>query len=217
VARTRSCLDPAAIPAAFGARLPSWVAAELAGTPARLATAQARVRLACRLAERNHREGTGGPFAALVSRVGTGELVAVGVNLVLATGLSALHAEVVAVSLAQVALGTWDLGGGARLELCVNWQPCAMCYGAVLWSGVHRLLLGGDGAEVEALTGFDEGPMRPDWREQLVRRGVAVRTNVLREEALAVLRRYGERTDTTLYNGRRPAPPGGGAAGVPAR
>lgn len=163
-----------------------------------------RMRLVHRLADRNHRENTGGPFAAVVSDAGTGEILSVGVNLVLAFDLSCLHAEVVAISLAQARLGTWDLGS-RRLELAVNWRPCAMCYGATLWSGVTRLVVAGEGDILEELTGFDEGPMRDDWKEQFTRRGIDVRTDVLRDEAIAVFRAYGERSDTTVYNGRRDA------------
>ncbi|MET7427148.1 nucleoside deaminase [Dactylosporangium sp. NPDC005555] len=161
------------------------------------------MRVAHRLAGRNHREGTGGPFAAVVSVAGTGEIIAVGVNLVLASGLSGMHAVVVAQSLSQAHLGTWNLGGPGSdpVELAVNWRPCAMCYGAVLWSGIARLVIAGAGDEVEHLTGFDEGPMRPAWKEQLHARGVEVHTDVLRDEALATFREYGARDDAVVYNG----------------
>jgi tRNA(Arg) A34 adenosine deaminase TadA len=98
-----------------------------------------------------------------------------------------------------------DLGGPASTpaELAVNWRPCALCYGAVLWSGIERLVIAGEGDEIEDLTGFDEGPMRADWKEQFAQRGIEVRTNVLRDQALAVFRAYGERTDATVYNGRQ--------------
>ncbi|MEV0395195.1 nucleoside deaminase [Polymorphospora rubra] len=198
-------MDTDTIPTIFGARLPGWVTDEIADDPPVLADVEERMRLVLRLADRNHREGTGGPFAALVTDAETGRILSVGVNLVLAADLSALHAEIVAISLAQTRFGTWDLGGlaGIRTELTVNWRPCAMCYGATVWSGVGRLTIAGEGDEVEHLTGFDEGPIRDDWQEQLVKRGIDVRTDVLRDEALAVFRAYGERTDTTVYNGRR--------------
>jgi tRNA(Arg) A34 adenosine deaminase TadA len=189
----------------FAAQLPEWVAGELAGTPDRLPDVEDRMRLVHRLADRNHREGTGGPFAAAVSDTATGEILSVGVNLVLATNLSTMHAEVVALCLAQARLRTWDLGGpgSTPVELTVNWRPCAMCYGAVLWSGIERLVIAGEGDEIEQLTGFDEGPMRADWKEQFRLRGIEVRTDVLREQALAVFRAYGQRTDATVYNSRR--------------
>jgi tRNA(Arg) A34 adenosine deaminase TadA len=198
-------MDLTTVPTSFGAQLPDWVADEVAAVPPALPTIEDRMRLVHRLAERNHREGTGGPFAAAVADASTGVLLSVGVNLVLATNLSSMHAEVVALSLAQARRGTWDLGGPASTptELAVNWRPCAMCYGAVLWSGIERLVIAGEGDEIEELTGFDEGPMRADWKEQFAQRGIQVRTNVLRDQALAVFRAYGERTDTTVYNGRQ--------------
>ena len=187
----------------FEACLPEWVADEIAAVDPYLADVEDRMRLVHRLARRNVREGTGGPFAAAVADPITGETLSVGVNLVLATGLSGMHAEVVALCLAQARAGTWDLGGPDRppVELAVNWRPCAMCYGAVLWSGIVSLVIAGEGDELEQLTGFDEGPMRADWQEQLLARGVQVRTDVLRDEALATFREYGERTDVIVYNG----------------
>ncbi|MEW1719094.1 nucleoside deaminase [Streptomyces sp. NPDC093109] len=197
-------MDTSALATSFGARLPDWVLSELAGVPEVLPTDEDRIRLANRLAERNHREDTGGPFAALVVDSATGRLVSAGVNLVLSSGLSSTHAEVVALSLAQTRLSTWNLGapGAPELELVVNWRPCVMCYGAAMWSGVRRLLIAGDGPEVEALTGFDEGPMREDWAEQFGERGIRVDRGVLRDEAIEVFREYGAREDAVVYNAR---------------
>ena len=188
---------------AFGAELPAWVDDEVEAVRGELGTDEGRMRLLNHLAERNVAEGSGGPFSALAVRAGSGEVVAAGVNLVLASGFSSMHAEVVTISLTQARLGTWDLGAEADpLELWVNWRPCAMCYGATLWSGVRALVIPGHGPELEALTGFDEGPVRDDWAEQLEARGIRVRSGVLREEAVAVFERYGANTDKTVYNAR---------------
>jgi tRNA(Arg) A34 adenosine deaminase TadA len=196
-------MDTSQLATAFGATLPMWVLAEVAEDDATIPAVHDRMRLVHRLADRNHREHTGGPFAALVADADTGEILSVGVNLVLATNLSSVHAEVVAISLAQTRLGVWDLGSGHRpAELVVNWRPCAMCYGAAMWSGIERLVIAGEGDEVEELTGFDEGPMREDWKEQFAARGIAVVTDVLREDALRTFAEYGARTDTTVYNAR---------------
>jgi tRNA(Arg) A34 adenosine deaminase TadA len=195
------------IATSYGANLPRWVVDELGDSPEHLATAEDRMRLVHRLARRNFAEGTGGPFAALVVESGTGAIVSAGVNLVLASGLSAAHAEVVALSLAQTRCGGWDLGasGEPARELVVNWRPCAQCYGAVLWSGVKRLVIAGQGEELERLTRFDEGPVRDDWAEQLQARGIDVQTDVLRDEAVRTFSAYGEsvsRGDVVVYNAR---------------
>jgi tRNA(Arg) A34 adenosine deaminase TadA len=189
----------------FGAQLPGWVADEIAADPTHLATDEERMRLVHRLANRNHVEDTGGPFAAIVVAGSTGEILSVGVNLVLASGLSSMHAEVVALGLAQARVGTWDLAnsGHAPVELIVNWRPCVMCYGATMWAGIERLVIAGEGDIVETLTGFDEGPMREDWKQQFADRGIEVVTDVLREQALDTFRNYGARADAVVYNGRR--------------
>ncbi|WP_353827062.1 nucleoside deaminase [Agromyces sp. SYSU T0242] len=187
----------------FSAALPEWLAAELPRLAARpLPDDDERMALAIALADRNWREGSGGPFAALVVDPATGALVSAGVNLVLSSGLSSLHAEVTAISLAQRRLGRWDLGAeGAELELVVNWATCVMCYGATMWSGVRRLVLAGHGEECERLTGFDEGPMPADWMGEFDRRGIRVHSGVRRDEAIEVFRAFGA-SDAVVYNAR---------------
>jgi tRNA(Arg) A34 adenosine deaminase TadA len=188
----------------YGATVPSWLTPVLAETPSALPDDVARMRFVHALADQNHQEGTGGPFAALVVESQTGTIVSAGVNLVLASGLSSAHAEVVALSLAQTRLAAWDLGdpAGPAHELVVNWRPCVMCYGAAMWSGITRLVIAGSGPELEQLTGFDEGPMAADWVEQFERRGIEVVQDVLRDEALAVFTAYGARDDVLVYNAR---------------
>lgn len=200
-----------ALPTRFSAELPAWVVSEVEDAGP-LVDDDARMALCHRLAARNPAEGCGGPFAALVVDSATGAVVSAGVNLVLASGLSVTHAEVVALSLAQVAVGGWDLGGDGApsRELVVNWRPCTQCYGALLWAGVRRLVIGGQGADVERLTGFDEGPVPDGWTDELRARGVEVVVDVQRERAIEIFTEYGHaarRGERVVYNGR-----GGGAA-----
>ncbi len=199
----------AALATHFTVALPDWVRAELDTLADRpLGSAEERMALVHELADRNWRAGNGGPFAAIVVDAASGALVSAGVNVVLSSGLSSTHAEVTALSLAQRRLGRWDLGAdGADLELLVNWRPCVMCYGATMWSGVRRLTIAGDGPECEDLTGFDEGPMHPDWVGEFERRGIRVTTGLLRDEALAVFRAYGA-SDALVYNARGSVEPG---------
>lgn len=190
------------IATSFTMTLPAWLADEADSLPAVLPTLEERMALVNRLADRNWREGNGGPFAAIVVDDATGELVSAGVNVVLSTGKSSGHAEVMALGLAQQRLGRWDLGAeGANLSLVVNWRPCVQCYGATMWSGVRSLVVAGAGPELEELTGFDEGPMVADWAEQFEARGIRVTQDVGREEALEVYRAYGA-SDALVYNAR---------------
>lgn len=195
--------DTTSLVTAFAAALPDWVLPFVNGYDGPTGTVEERMALVHALADRNHVAGNGGPFAAVVADPTTGEIVSIGVNVVLSSGLSSAHAEVTAISLAQVGLGSWDLATvRPGLELAVNWRPCAMCLGAVLWSGVHRLVIAGDGPDMERLTGFDEGPVVPDWAEQLHRRGIEVEQDVLRDAAIATYTAY-SRTRALVYNPRR--------------
>ena len=185
----------------FTVTLPDWAEAELRALPGRLPTLEDRMRAVIRFSLLNFERGTGGPFAAGVFERDTGRCVVLGVNRVVPCGCSSAHAEVTALSLAQRLLGTFDLGqpGLPAHQLVVNWRPCAMCYGATLWSGVKSLVVAGSGPELEAITGFDEGPIHPQWRRELERRGLEVVDGLLREEALAVFRDFAA-SGALVYN-----------------
>ena len=187
--------------------LPAWIEDALRDVPEVLPEREDRMALVHALADRNFREGNGGPFAAIVVERDSGRLVSVGVNVVLASGVSSGHAEVTALGLAQTAIGAWDLGGEGQPahELVVNWRPCVQCYGATLWSGVRRLVVAGSGPELEEITTFDEGPMREDWAAAFEARGIEVVDGVRRDEALAVFHAYRAHVDegsVLVYNAR---------------
>jgi len=151
------------------------------------------MRLAVALARRNVLEATGGPFGAVVFETETGRVVSAGVNLVIARRNSVLHAEVVAIMLAEARAGAYSLAGGAGTrELVASCDPCAMCLGAVLWSGVGRLVTGASGEDAAAI-GFDEGPVFAESYAYLERRGIDVVRGVLRDEARGVLELYRDR------------------------
>jgi tRNA(Arg) A34 adenosine deaminase TadA len=181
-------------------RLPDWVAREVE-RHAGFDSPEQRMDLVVRLAESNARRGSGGPFAAAVFGLEDRALIAVGVNLVLASGFSVAHAEVVALSLAQQATGGFDLGAGpASRELVTSTEPCAMCLGAICWSGVRQIVCGARGEDAVQI-GFDEGPKPADWVSELRRRGIAVTRDVMRERAAQVLRSYRDCAGP-IYNAR---------------
>jgi len=184
--------------------LPDWlveVCAPLAGTP--LSSAEARMDFTIGLARRNVEEGTGGPFAAAVFDLSTKCLVAPGVNMVTSRLCSSAHAEIVALSMAQQRLGNYDLGapGMPRCELVSSTEPCAMCLGAVPWSGVRALTCGARGEDACAI-GMDEGSKPADWVGELERRGIAVTRDICRDDAADVLRAY-QASGGIIYNARQ--------------
>lgn len=180
--------------------LPSWVPASVSyGRECR--TDDERMRLAIRLARENVTHGTGGPFGAAVFERDSGRLVAVGVNGVVRLNNATAHAEMVALQLAQRRVVSYTLGGDGQPahELFTSCAPCAMCLGAVLWSGVTRLVCGAGRADAERID-FDEGPVFAESYAYLRARGIEIVTELLREEACAVLDEY-KAKGGVVYNG----------------
>lgn len=182
----------------FEVTLPAWVDAFVEAWKRPLESEADCMALAIALSAENVLHGTGGPFGAVVSDERSGQILGVGVNVVTAAGLSLAHAEMVALSLAQKTAGGWNLGDGATARLATSCEPCAMCYGALPWSGVKRVAWGARREDAEAC-GFDEGDKPADWREALEARGIATRADLMREEASAVLKKYA-RANGAIYH-----------------
>ena len=159
------------------------------------------MRLAIAVARRNVVAATGGPFGAAIFERDAGRIVSVGMNSVVRLAKSVLHAETFAFMAAQASLGSYTLAapGAPLYELFTSCEPCAMCLGAALWSGVKRIVCGATCEDVEAL-GFDEGPVFPESYRYLEARGVEFRRGVLRDDAREVLDLYRERGGV-IYNG----------------
>jgi tRNA(Arg) A34 adenosine deaminase TadA len=184
--------------------LPSWLEEILAGQDLVFPDHSERMRWVIELSRQNVEHGSGGPFAAAIFNSGSGKLLAAGVNRVEPLNCSPAHAEVMAIAFAQHDLQAWDLGkdAGNPAELVSSSQPCLMCLGATLWSGVTRLVYGATAADVTAILGFDEGPLPVAWIQELQKRGIAVEAGLLRAEAVAVLGLYTKKQGT-IYNSRK--------------
>ena len=184
--------------------LPEWIPDFLEDQPDFFLSTKERMKLVLGLTDRQIVEGTGGPFGAAVFELKSGRLIAVGVNLVVATGCSTAHAEVVALSLAQKAVGTHDLGaeGLPEFQIVVNAQMCAMCLGAVIWSGVREVCYAASSQEVELITGFDEGPLPTNIKGVLRQRGIRLKEGIMVEESKRLLEKY-VITGGLVYNATR--------------
>jgi tRNA(Arg) A34 adenosine deaminase TadA len=175
---------------------PSWLD-EVVDWERPLAGDEDRMGLAIELAARNVAEETGGPFGSVVVDAQDGRLLGVGMNRVLALGNSVLHAEVLAIIGAEERVGSFTLSERRR-ELYASCAPCAMCLGAIHWSGVARLVCAATREDAEAL-GFDEGPVFDESYRYLERDGIEVVHGVCRADAEAVMRDYLERGGP-IYN-----------------
>ncbi len=176
--------------------LPAWIHDGVDTTRA-YASDEDKVARAIELSRIIVEERSGGPFGAVVFGPDD-RVIAAGVNRVLPHSCSVAHAEIMAYMLAQQRTQRVRLNRDADdqpigpITLATSSQPCCQCYGATVWAGIDRLLVGARSEDVEELTEFDEGPLPADWIGELERRGIAVTRDVEREAARAVLRSYGE-------------------------
>lgn len=179
--------------------VPDWVSEFMLGHDAPIPELERRAGLVVELSRLNVERGSGGPFGAAVFDGSDGRLLAVGMNLVVAANCSAAHAEIVALAAAQQAVGSYDLGAEGRVcELVSSTEPCAMCLGAVPWSGVRRLVCCAR-EEDAARAGFDEGDKPSGWPGLFEARGIEVVRDVCRDKAAAVLMEYA-RSGGVIYN-----------------
>jgi tRNA(Arg) A34 adenosine deaminase TadA len=167
-------------------------------------TDEERMAFAIELAKRNVAEGTGGPFGCAIFErdleTGKTTLFSVGVNRVVPLNNSTLHGEMVAIQFAQSKLGCFSMrqaGGKVEYEMYTSCEPCCMCLGGTLWSGVSRVVCSATIQDALAI-GFDEGPVNDDSYEHLERAGIKVVKGVLQKEGAEVLQNYGK--NGLIYN-----------------
>jgi tRNA(Arg) A34 adenosine deaminase TadA len=159
-----------------------------------------KMALAVELSRQNVARGTGGPFGSAIFDISSGKLVSVGVNRVMPLHNSTAHGEMMAIMLAEQKIQSFSLSsdGGAR-ELFTSCEPCAMCLGGTLWSGVKRLVCAATADDARAI-GFDEGPVYDSSYAYLKDAGIEVVRLVQRDAANAVLQHY-VTGGGTIYNG----------------
>lgn len=179
---------------------PDWVD-EVVDWDRRYESDEERMRLAIAISRENVVRSSGGPFGAAIFESDSGVVVAVGMNSVVRLMNCTLHGEMVAFMMAQQCCGSFTLNAPEcpAHTLYTSCEPCAMCLGATLWSGVRRVVYGAAREDASQLN-FEEGPVFPESYAYLEARGIGITRNVLREEARAVLELY-RSTSGKIYNG----------------
>ena len=140
-----------------------------------------------------------GPFLAVVVDE-NGNIISKTANSVVSEGCSNNHAEMNAIKMAQKNLGTYDLSK-YNLSLYVTSEPCMMCIGGIMWSGIKAVYYGVPSKRVEEITGFDEG-FKPNWFEEFKNRGITVYGNIEVDAGEKVLYDY-VNTGKTAYKPER--------------
>lgn len=182
--------------------LPFWIEIFLSQSKEIFQSIDERMQLVIALSRLNIKHKTGGPFGAAIFDLKDGRLISIGVNQVEKINCSIMHAEILAIALAQKKIGYYDLGAQADIsyELVTSTEPCAMCLGATCWSGVKQVVCGARDEDARAI-GFVEGPKPENWVRSLEERGISIIKDVQREQAKAVLSDY-QKTGGLIYNSR---------------
>lgn len=128
-----------------------------------------------------------GPFVAAIYDENGNELIRT-CNSVVEESCSHNHAEINAIKNVERQLRTYDLSS-YNLSLYITAEPCMMCIGAIMWSGIKNVYYGVPSKTVEDITGFDEG-FKPDWIEEFKKRGITVYGNIVPELGVKALLDY---------------------------
>ncbi|HPJ30244.1 MAG TPA: nucleoside deaminase [Methanothrix sp.] len=106
--------------------------------------------LALEEARRGIENDDGGPFGAVIVRDGV--VISRAHNEVLKRNDPTAHAEILAIREASSILGRYDL---SDCEIYTTSEPCPMCFAAIFWARIKRLVYGTTREDV-ARIGFDD-------------------------------------------------------------
>lgn len=109
-------------------------------------------------------------------------------NSVVETQCALNHAEMNTLKLAFGKYKNYNLAP-YNLTLFVNAEPCIMCLGAIMWSGVNKIIFSVPSSEVERITGFDEG-FKPNWFEEMKKRNIKACGGIDEEYGKKILQYY---------------------------
>jgi tRNA(Arg) A34 adenosine deaminase TadA len=123
----------------------------------------------------------GGPFGACLVR--GGEVLAVAHNTVLQDLDPTCHGEINAIRLAARKLKNYDLSG---CEIYSTTEPCPMCFAAIHWARIGRLIYGTAIVDVARL-GFNELTLSNRQMQDLGRSPVAIYPGFLAGECRQLL------------------------------
>jgi tRNA(adenine34) deaminase len=151
-----------------------------------LSADEAFMRLAIEASRKAYEAGDV-PFGAAL--VKDGVLVRVSRNVQITSDDLMGHAEVALVREAARSSGREVLRGST---VYASGEPCAMCSGTMFWAGVSRVVFAATQSDIIEILGGMALPIRSASVLSGSTPPVRVEGPVLREEALAVLRRFGK-------------------------
>jgi len=147
---------------------------------------------AIQLAMQNVHSGRGGPFGAVI--VKDRSVIAEGANQVTSTSDPTAHAEVLAIRAACAKLKVFELQG---CEIYTSCEPCPMCLGAIYWARLSCIYFAGSAADASG-AGFDDSLIYREIAQPHTERTIPM-IQIMRDEAMAPFRAWGEKSDKIAY------------------
>src|ERR1700754_5132606 len=135
------------------------------------------MRIAIELSEYNVKQGTGGPFGAVI--VKDGMIVARSANRGVQLNDPTAHAEISVIRLACQELDTYNLTG---CEIYTSCEPCPMCLGAIYWARIDKVYYANTKADAASI-GFDDHAIYDELESPMDKRKLPF-VQILRDEAL---------------------------------
>lgn len=135
----------------------------------------------------------GGPFGACLVR--GDEVLAVAHNTVLKDLDPTCHGEINAIRVAAGKLKTYDLSG---CDIYSTTEPCPMCFAAIHWARIGRLIYGTAIGEVARL-GFNELTLGTGQMQALGRSPVAIYPGFLADECRQLLAEWARMPGRQVY------------------
>ena len=151
------------------------------------------MKLAIEEATGGIKSGDGGPFGAVI--VKSGEILASSHNTVLKNNDPTQHAEINVISLSSGKLDSYDLSG---CVLYSTTEPCPMCFSAIHWARIDRVVYGTNIEDVAKL-GFNELSIPVSKMKEQGPSSVEITPDFMRDECLELLSFWSTLPDRKVY------------------
>jgi len=133
------------------------------------------------------------PFGAVI--VCKGKVVSSAHNTVVGDKDPSAHAELNAIQAAGKKLKKVHFKGCTIYSTC---EPCPMCFSAIHWAGIERIVYGASIADAEAC-GFRELSISNKRMRSLGGAKLEIKGGVLRDECIKAMKKWKKRKDKRVY------------------
>ncbi|MBT8230149.1 MAG: nucleoside deaminase [Bacteroidia bacterium] len=147
---------------------------------------------AVELAQQGMQNNEGGPFGALI--VKDDEIISEGINKVTSNNDPTAHAEILAIRKACEKLNRFHLDGYTLYTSC---EPCPMCFGAIYWSKIKRVVFASTREDADMIN-FNDNFIYRELELPIEKRSIEF-NHIPLDEALSLLKNWVNKEDRTEY------------------